>query len=297
MKLWTGFCRILLTLLVAGFCGVLLVRFAPGFGTDDRELNARLSVESIATLRADRDANPLRIYGRFLLGIVSHGDLGISESFSLPVTGLLVDRLPLTLRAVALGVVSAWAFALMLATVAGGFGKRIADWSGTALTEVLLASPAGLVALLLFVFVDASALPLDVSALVPALGIALVLFPHLYRNQRQLLGAAAACPHVLSAHARGIRPLRVFMREVLPGALPQLLALAGTSVTLAVGASIPIETICDSPGIGQLAWKAASSRDMALLLPLILAVTAVTLTVNFAAECLGNQSHRQVAVQ
>ena len=120
--------------------------------------------------------------------------------------------------------------------------------------------------------------------MVPAAGIALVVFPHLYRNQRQLLGQAASRPHVLSAHARGMRPWRVFCFEVLPGALPQLLALAGTSVTLAFGSSIPVETICDSPGIGQLAWKAATARDLGLMLPLILGVTGVTLTANYLAD-------------
>jgi len=276
MSLLTGGMRIVLTLLVAGFAGVLLVRLAPGFGTDERELNTHLSEESIAALRTGRDANPLRIYGKFLSG-VAHGDLGMSESLSAPVTRLLGDRFPLTLRSAGLGLGMAWTVALLIAAIAGGFGKRSADWAGTAATEVLLAAPAGLVALLLFVFFDG-------SALVPAAGIALVVFPHLYRNQRQLLGEAAERPHVLSAHARGVTPLRVFLREVLPGAMPQLIALAGTSVTLAIGAAIPIETICDSPGIGQLAWKAATSRDLGLLLPLILAVTAITLTANLAAD-------------
>ena len=276
MTLLTGFSRIVLTLLVAGFAGVLLVRMAPGFGTDERELNTHLNQGSIAALRAGRDANVVRIYGRFLAG-VAHGDLGTSESFSAPVAGLLGERLPLTLRSAGLGLALAWILALILAAIAGGFGKRLADWAGTALTELLLAAPAGLVALLLFIFLDG-------WSVVPALGIALVVFPHLYRNQRQLLGEAATRPHVLSAHARGVTPMRVFLREVLPGALPQMIALAGTSVTLAIGAAIPIETICDSPGIGQLAWKAATSRDLGLLLPLILAVTAVTLTANLAAD-------------
>ena len=276
MRLLNGFCRILLTLLIAGFFGVLLVRYAPGFGTDERELDVRLSEQSIASLRTAREANAFRIYGRFLAS-AAKGDLGLSESFGAPVSGLLAGRLPLTLRSAGLGLAGAWIGALLFATVAGGLGKRSADWAATGITEILLATPAGLIALLLFVFFDG-------SALVPAAGIALVTFPHLYRNQRQLLGEAAQRPFVLSAHARGVRPWRVFCFEVLPGALPQLLALAGTSVTLAVGSAIPIETICDSPGIGQLAWKAASSRDLELLLPLILAVTGVTLLANFIAD-------------
>lgn len=276
MRLLAGSVRIVLTLLVAGFCGVMLVRFAPGFGTDERELNAHLSSDSIAALRVGREANVARIYGRFLSAAV-HGDFGVSESLNTPVAGLLAERFPLTLRSVGMGLAAAWALALLLAVLAGGFGKRVVDWAGTGMTEVLLAAPAGLVALLLFIFFDG-------SGFVPSMGVALVVFPHLYRNQHQLLGQAAGRPHVLSAHARGVRPWRVFCFEVFPGALPQLLALAGTSVTLAIGSAIPIETICDSPGIGQLAWKAATARDLGLLLPLILMVTAVTLTANFVAD-------------
>ena len=290
MRLLAGSVRILLTLLVAGFCGVMLVRFAPGFGTDERELNAHLSSDSIAALRVGREANVARIYGRFLAAAV-HGDLGVSESLGTPVVGLLAERFPLTMRSAGAGLAGAWATALLLSALAGGLGKRVVDWAGTGLTEVLLATPAGLVALLLFVFFDGS--PLG-SGFVPAAGVALVVFPHLYRNQKQLLGQAAGRPHVLSAHARGIRPWRVFCFEVFPGALPQLLALAGTSVTLAIGSAIPIETICDSPGIGQLAWKAATARDLGLLLPLILMVTGVTLTANFVADQL--LSTRKAAV-
>ena len=276
-----GGIRIILTLLIAGLCGVMLVRYAPGFGTDQRELDARLSEQSIASLRAARESNVLRIYGGFLAAAV-HGDLGMSESLGTPVRKLLAERLPLTLWSAGLGLAAAWSCALLFSTIAGGFGKRSADWAATGLTEVLLASPAGLIALLLFIYFDG-------SALVPAAGVALVVFPHLYRNQRQLLMAAGARPHVLSAHARGVRPWRVFCFDVLPGSLAQLLALAGTSVTLAVGAAIPIETICDSPGVGQLAWKAAVSRDLGLLLPLILTVTAVTLTANFLADQLAGR--------
>ena len=282
MRLLAGSVRIVLTLLVAGFCGVMLVRFAPGFGTDERELNAHLSSDSIAALRVGREANVARIYGRFLSAGV-HGDLGISESLNTPVAGLLAERFPLTLRSAGVGLAAAWALALLLAASAAGFGKRAVDWAGMGMTEVLLAVPAGLVALLLFIAFDG-------SGFVPSAGVALVVFPHLYRNQRQLLGHAAERPHVLSAHARGVKPWRVFCFEVFPGALPQLLALAGTSVTLAIGSAIPIETICDSPGIGQLAWKAATARDLGLLLPLILMVTGVTLTANFVADqVVGNR--------
>ena len=42
--------------------------------------------------------------------------------------------------------------------------------------------------------------------------------------------------------------------------------------------------ICDSPGIGQLAWQAALSRDLPVLVNMTLFVTLVTLTANSAAD-------------
>ncbi|MDQ6759592.1 MAG: diguanylate cyclase, partial [Acidobacteriota bacterium] len=68
--------------------------------------------------------------------------------------------------------------------------------------------------------------------------------------------------------------------HVLAPVLPQIVALAGISLTLAFAASIPIEAICDIPGIGQLAWKAALSRDLPLLVSVTMLVGLITLTVH-----------------
>jgi peptide/nickel transport system permease protein len=63
-----------------------------------------------------------------------------------------------------------------------------------------------------------------------------------------------------------------------------LVALAGVSVTLAFGASIPIEALSDSPGMGQLAWRAALGRDIPVLVSLTLLLTAVTVFANVMAD-------------
>jgi ABC-type dipeptide/oligopeptide/nickel transport system permease component len=270
--------RLAATLLVAGLLGVTLVLLAPGYGTSESELNVHLSQESVQSLRAARDTNILRIYGRFLGGAL-HGDLGVSETLGgEPVFGLLRERLPVTLQAAGAGLLAAWTAALVLAGFGAGLRRRIFDWLGTVATEGLLAVPVGLLALLLLLGAGRFA------AAAPAAGIALAVFPHLFRYGKQLMEEAAGRPHVLSAYARGSAPWRVLVREILPTAMPQLVALAGTSLPLAIGAAIPMETICDSPGLGQLAWKAATARDLELLLPIILLVSAIALTANFAAD-------------
>jgi peptide/nickel transport system permease protein len=63
------------------------------------------------------------------------------------------------------------------------------------------------------------------------------------------------------------------------------------SFTIAFGAAIPIEALCDSPGLGQLAWQAALNRD----LPLIVNVTLIVSLVMFAANSLADLTSRAFA--
>jgi len=65
-----------------------------------------------------------------------------------------------------------------------------------------------------------------------------------------------------------------------------MIALAGITISLALGASIPVESLCGLPGIGQLAWQAALSRDLPLLVNLTILVTLVTLLANSGADVM-----------
>jgi peptide/nickel transport system permease protein len=77
---------------------------------------------------------------------------------------------------------------------------------------------------------------------------------------------------------------RILWAHILTPSAPQLAALAGISVSLAFGASIPIEVICDTPGVGQLAWRAALDRDLPLLVTITVLVALMTLVVNGLAD-------------
>lgn len=89
--------------------------------------------------------------------------------------------------------------------------------------------------------------------------------------------------------------MRIFCHYVLRVSAPQLLALCGVSVSLALAAAIPVEALCDLPGIGQLAWRSALSRDLPLLVNLTLLVTLSTLAANSIAELMGGDSTRRRA--
>jgi len=112
------------------------------------------------------------------------------------------------------------------------------------------------------------------------LAIALIVFPKIYRYSRSLLAQSLRIAAHHRRPRRGLGEMRVLARHVLPVAGPQMIALAGVTVSIALGASIPIEALCGLPGIGQLAWQAALSRDLPLLVNLTVLVTLVTLLAN-----------------
>ena len=266
--------RILITALVGGLLGATLVRLGPGFGVDEREFDPRLNAQSIQAIRAERasDNNIALFYGRYLSGLV-HGDLGFSRSLNRPVSELLKERLPLTLGSLAYGVLGGMSIGLILATASVWWHTPGSDILPALLSGLSLALPAALIALI-FLWMGAGG----------RWAIALVVFPHVYRYAKNLLVATYQAPHVLAAQAKGLSSGRVMFAHVVTPALPQLAALAGISVCLAFGASIPIEVICDTPGVGQLAWKAALDRDLPLLVNITVLVTLMTLVVNACAD-------------
>jgi peptide/nickel transport system permease protein len=272
--------RILIVLGLGGFLGATLVRMAPGFGVDEEELDSRLSQESVQAVRQSHagEENLAAFYLHYLDRLL-HGDLGFSQTLQEPVRQLLAERFPETLKSVGLGLALGWSFGLALALVAVFSRTGVADLAASLLASALLCIPAAVLALL-FVIAQAPG----------RLVVGLIVLPKIFYYARNLLAQSASLPHVLTARAKGVGSLRVLLWHILPVAAPQLLALAGVSVSLAFAAAIPVEVLCDLPGIGQLAWKAALGRDLELLVNLTMLVTLVTLAANSAADLAGRSA-------
>jgi len=269
---------LLVTALLGGFLSATLLRLAPGFDSDEAQLDPHLSSQSIEVLRHQRadQRNIFMFYARSLQGAV-HGDLGNSISLRQPVASLLRERLPLTLRLIGVALLLSWAVVLALALSAAWLREFAYDTLATLVSGTLLCIPAAVLALL------------SVLWNVPgALAICLIIFPRDYRYTRNLLAKAYTLPHIVTARAKGLSEMRILFWHVLPVAGPQLLAVAGVSVSLAVGAAIPVEALCGLAGVGQLAWQAALARDLPLLMNITVLVTLVTLLANSGADVIGH---------
>ena len=125
------------------------MRLAPGFDSDDRELDPHLSAESVQALRdaRQRDHNVVRFYLSYI-NRAAHGDLGVSLALGQPVRTLLRDRIPLTLRLLAVGLGLGWLAALTLALSATWMRISAYDAIVTGLSGAALCVPAAVLALL-----------------------------------------------------------------------------------------------------------------------------------------------------
>lgn len=263
--------------LLGGLLSATLVRLAPGFGADEEQLDSRLNSESVEALRQvrARDGNIPGFYLHYLQRSL-RGDFGESRTLNRPVRQLLAERLPTTARLVGAGLLAGWLCALLLAVGATMARKPACDLFTTLLGGIPLSVPVAVLALL------------SVLAHAPAfLAITLVVFPRVFSYTRNLLAKSYGLPHLVTAYAKGVGPLRILVWHVLPVMGAQLLAVAGISVSIALGAAIPVEALCGVAGVGQLAWQAALGRDLPLLVNLTVLVTVITLAANWGAELAG----------
>jgi peptide/nickel transport system permease protein len=263
--------------LVGALVSATLVRFAPGNSVSERELDPRWRADSVEALRQQQALHQgLPSFYFHYLAALAHGDLGESESLKRPVRELLRQRLPVTGNSVVRGLGVAWLAAALLASLGIAARGWFFEASTTAFNSLLLSLPSAVVAML------------AVHLRTPVFcAIAVVVFPRLYSYIRNLLVRSYDQPHVLAARARGLGSCAIFFRHVLPLAAPPLVALLGVSFAISFGAAIPIEALCDSPGLGQLAWHAALSRDLPLIVNVTLVVALVMLAANSLADLAG----------
>jgi peptide/nickel transport system permease protein len=250
--------RLAAVMIMASFAGAMLMRIAPGFSSDDQELNSGLSAQSIQAVRKAHlaDADIPHFYAQYI-GSLMKGDLGTSRSLNQPVKQLLRERLPVTLENLGFALGVGWLLGLALAIA-------------PALVFLLLRWP-------------------------PAFAASLLVFPKIYRYTQNLLQQSSEMPHVLTARAKGAGPWRVLAWHVAPIALPQLIALVGVSISIGIGVLLPIEVVSDVSGIGQLAWQAAQSRDLPLLVNLTMVVTFVTVCSTLLSDAVQRGFTRSAA--
>ncbi|MGD1072000.1 MAG: ABC transporter permease subunit [Bryobacteraceae bacterium] len=273
-RLGAALLSLLAVVLIGGFLAAALVRYSPGFDIDENSWNPKIGAATRQAIHARRRReNRLPQFYLHYLQAAMHGDLGQSDSLKAPVTELLRERAPVTARLIGWGTAGGLVLGGLLAWLAVWPRRAGLEIGATIASGLLMAIPPAVLGLAFF-FSEA---PLW-------LAVAVATLPRVFGTARALLDGLYSSPSLLAARARGVGPAVLAWRYVAGPALPQFMALAGVTLALAFGAIIPIEALCDVPGVGQLFWKAALARDLTLLCGLGLIITFVIAAVQSAAD-------------
>lgn len=276
--------RLIRTLSIVALVAVgstILVRFAPGYLSDAREMDARYRTTTQAelSLEAAHSSSLVQMLTQEFRGWV-HGDFGISRQYEVPVAEMILPRLAVTGSLIFRATILAWTLALGASLLSSVRRKPSLLWNGPA--TLLLAVPTAAMATVCLL-VDSGG---------PLLVMTFLLSARDYKFLDRILRKTWREPHVLLARAQGISAPRLLWVYIFPSIKFELLALATLSVVTGLSALIPVEVLFSVPGIGQLAWNAAMNRD----LPMLLAVTMLmALAVTVAGMLSGRQAEWETA--
>jgi peptide/nickel transport system permease protein len=217
-----------------------------------------------------------------------HGDLGRSYLLQRPVRDVIGQQvwptLKLALFAAGLGVL----LALVLAVLTRRPWARRA--SSTA-ELVLVSTPPfliGIVLLSVFSF-RLGWFPVAgdsgfVALVLPAVTLALPIAGVLTQVLRDGLDRALDEPFAVTARARGLRENAVLVRHALRHALLPAVTLTGWLFGILLGGAVIIEQVFGRPGLGQVTLQAVTTKDMPVVLAVVVLSAAVYVVLNTAAD-------------
>jgi len=255
--------------------------------------------DSLAALREQLGLNQ-PLVGRYFswVGNALTGDFGMSHSFGVPVSDLIVERLPLTISLALFGIIFTVVLALTLGVWAAANHRGPGDWGVMFLSQLGIAVPAFWLSILLVLLfaVKLRWLPpggfagwdQPVQALrslvLPTVALALVQSAVLARVTRSSLLEVMRQDYVRTARATGFSPRRVLWLHVLPNALVPIITIIGMQFAALVTGTIVIENVFYLPGLGRLIFQSIANRDLPTVQALVMMFAGIVVTANFLVD-------------
>jgi peptide/nickel transport system permease protein len=263
-------------------------------------MGTEASPEAAAALRRAMGLDrPLVVQYVEWAGGALRGDLGRSIQYDVPVGGLILSRLHVTLPLTVLAAAFMIATALPLGLYAATHHRRLGDYVAMVVSQLGIAIPsfwAGLLLILLFAvhlgWVQAGGFegwqgglgPGLRSLLLPALTLGLIQAAILTRTTRSAVLEVLRSEHVRTARAKGLDEPVVTWKHVFRNALITIVTVVGLQLGQLMAGSIVLENVFYLPGLGRLALGAISARDLPVVQGVVVFVAVLIVTVNFLVD-------------
>lgn len=290
---------LVLSLLVASAVIFLALEIVPGDPAGFM-LGMNAQEDTLNALREELGLNqgPVLRYTNWIAGMMQ-GDFGTSYTYRTPVSGMIADRLwislPLAIYALSLTVLIAFPAGIWAASRRG----KPADLVVMGITQLGVAIPNFWFAMLM-VLVFAITLrwfgaggfagwedglwPGLKSLTLPAIALALPQASILTRVMRSALLDTLGEDYIRTARAKGLSRGQALRRHALRNAMIPVLTIIGLQFSFLMAGAIIIENVFFLPGLGQLVFKAISARDLIVVESVVMLLVFAVIMVNFTVD-------------
>jgi peptide/nickel transport system permease protein len=229
------------------------------------------------------------------------GDLGYSIQSHRPIAEEIAKRIPPTLALMSVAILIAVLVGIPLGILAALRPYSKADYGMTTVTLALSSVPTfvlGLAAIYIFaVWLDVlpsggmqtlgkpnSIIDFASHLFLPAMVLGLASAAPLLRYTRASMLEALNGEYVVAARAKGLTPNTVVVRHAFRNSLIPIITVLGLLLPELVAGAVITEQIFAWPGMGQLAVRAASDRDPALMMGVVLIIGTAVLVTNILVD-------------
>lgn len=246
-----------------------------------------VSEELVQNLRAQYNLDkPLALQYLHWIGNFVIGDMGYSYMFARPVSELIWERLGYTLLITISAMLFTWMVAVPLGIYSAVRQYSLADYSLTAIALVGLATPPFLLALV-FLYIGFEVFGIPIGGLFSPehreapwdLGRFADLLKHLWIPMVVVgLGATAVTmrilranlldelqkPYVVTARAKGVRPVKLVLKYPLRIAINPFISTLGLQLPALVSGEAIVSIVLNLPTTGKMLLDALLAQDMYL---------------------------------
>ena len=254
--------------------------------------HSALSLEQIEKLREQMGLNdPIHVqYGRFLAGAI-RGDLGTSARFRRPVTEVILEQFPATLRLAIAGMSIAVVLGLAIGIIAAIWRHSWVDTLGMFVSLFGVSTPifwSGLMSIFLFAFrlhwLPSTGTGGWKGMILPAFTLGLIGTGAIARMTRSGLVEVMSQDYIRTARAKGLKEWLVISRHAMRNALIPIVTILGLRFGQMLSGAVITETVFSRPGIGSLMVSAILWQDFKLAQGAILLAAVCYVLVNLMVD-------------
>ena len=291
----------IITLVVVSLCVFLAFSIIPG-DPALKKLGTEASPELIAQTREQMGLNdPVIVrYFRWFAAFL-HGDMGKSYNYSIPVAGMILNKIPITLTMAIMSFLLTIVVSIPMGIITAKHEGGVLDRVVTVINQIIMAVPpffSGILITFIFGMVFKLFTPggfvsyTDNFAgfvgylIFPSIAVAL---PKIAMTVKMLRGSVideAKKDYTRTAYSRGNNTNGVLYRHVLKNALIPVITFLGMLLADMVAGSIVIEQVFGIPGISRILLTSISNRDYPVVEAIIMGIAMIVIVTNLLVDII-----------